>query len=71
MEVVLPFAEIGTVKLVNLQGQVVEVFLADQKLSAGAHRFDWTLNESLADGLYVLQFNLGTHSTAKLVQVSK
>ncbi|MDP5169537.1 MAG: T9SS type A sorting domain-containing protein [Bacteroidia bacterium] len=71
MEVVLPFAEIGTVKLVNLQGQVVEVLLADQKLSAGAHRFDWTLNESLPDGLYVLQFNLGTHSTAKLVQVSK
>lgn len=71
MEVELPVAETASVSILNLQGQVVDQLLAEQKLSAGVHRFDWTLEESLPTGLYLLQLDLGTQSQAKLIEVRK
>lgn len=71
MEVEIPAAETASVSILNLQGQVVDLLLREQRLTAGVHRFDWTLEESLPAGLYLLQLDLGTQSQAKLIEVRK
>ncbi len=43
--------------LINLRGKIVEVLLESEHINAGSYRYDFTLPERLAAGMYFVYFS--------------